>query len=160
MLCVKPFAFVAVLNLMAICFAQSPTRVSGTLVQEVTFCQLAKNPAEFAGTPIRIRGIYRYALEENEFEPAECCPQQMRERFHARIDGNPMYPDAHSKRLARKLAKNMSATALVVFVGTLNGHLMEVEKVERIEKLSHPTDREHVPSWVPQNCEHGRVPSQ
>jgi len=69
-----------------------------------------------------------------------------------------MYPDAHSERLTKKLTKSMSATALVIFVGILNGHVMEVERVERIDKLSHPRDREHEPTWVPQICGQGPIP--
>ena len=71
-----------------------------------------------------------------------------------------MYPNAHSQRLARKLTSQMSATALVVFVGTLNGHILEVDRVERIERLAHPKDRDHEPTWVPQNCGLAHVPGE
>jgi hypothetical protein len=125
----------------------------GAALQGVTFCQLLKAPAEFEGKTVRIRGIYRHALEENEFEPAECCPEQPHDRFHASINGNPVYPNARSERLIGKLSAGMSAIALVVFVGTLHGHVLEVERVERIEKLSHPKDKEHEPFWARQNCQ-------
>lgn len=159
----KSITLLAALALLAIDYAQS---AAGTIsqpdapAQDVTFCQLAKAPAEFAGKTIRVRGIYRYVLEENEFGPAECCPEKIPDRFYSSIDGNPMYPNARSERLARKLNARMSATALVVFVGTLNGHVLEVERVERIERLSHPKDRYHQPLWVPENCGANYVPSE
>jgi hypothetical protein len=155
MLCMKTLTLLAALVLLPTDYAQSAVGTTGqpdAPARDVTFCQLAKTPAEFAGKTIRIRGIFRYALEENQFEPAECCPEEMPLRFYAIIDGNPMSPNARSERLARKLTARMSATALVVFVGTLDGHVLEVERVERIERPSHPKDRDHQPLWVPQNC--------
>ena len=162
MLCMKSVAFLAALVFSATCYSQSAAGSVGPEkpVQDVSLCQLSKAPSEFAGKTIRIRGVYRYALEMSEFEPAQCCPEKMRDRFRVSINGNPMYPDAHSQRLVRKLTSQMNATALVVFVGTLNGHVLNVERVERIEKLSHPKDRDHEPSWASQNCEQSHALGQ
>lgn len=163
MLSMKTLTLLVTVMLSAICYGQSATGLSnqpGASAKEVSFCQLAKSPAEFAGKTIRVRGIYWYALEMNGFEPAECCPEKTRLRFHAIISGNPAYSDAHSERLARKLTAKMSATALVVFVGTLNGSLFEVERVERIEKLSHPRDRNQEPRWARPDCGPIDAPSQ
>jgi hypothetical protein len=135
--------------------AAAPVDHPNSPVQDVSFCQLAKAPSEFEGKPIRIRGIYRYVLEGSNFEQPECCPGQPLERFHVVINGNPMYPDAHSERLARKLTANMSGIALVVFVGTFHGNVLEVDRVVGIERLSHPKDRDHDPLWVPRHCELG-----
>ncbi len=161
-LCMRSILILAALGHLADC-AQSRAGALGKpddVVQDVTFCHLAKSPAEFAGRTIRIRGIYRYALEENEFESAECCPDELGDRFHASIDGNPKYPNASSERLAQKLTARMSATAMVVFVGTLNGHTLEVERVERIEKLSHPKDKDHEPLWARKRCGVNHVPGE
>jgi hypothetical protein len=163
MLYMKSIALMVALLLLSAARAQSAAGLveqPDTPIQEVNFCQLAKTPAAFAGKSIRVRGIYRYVLEENDFGPSECCPEEMPGHFHAIINGNPMYPNAHSERLARKLAAQMSATALVVFVGTLSendGRVLNVDRVERIERLSHPKDRHHEPAWVPQNCGLGHV---
>ena len=117
----------------------------------MSFCQLAKDPAEFQRKTVRVRGIFSWVLEEEGFEPPECCPERYSGHFYAIISGNPTYPNARSERLAKKL-NGMSGMALVVFVGKLNGRTLEVERVEKIEKLSHPKDRDHEPLWVPQNC--------
>jgi hypothetical protein len=163
MLSMKTLMLLSALVLPATGYEQSATGLigrPGTSVQDVSFCQLTKSPAQFAGRTIRVRGIYWYALEMNGFEPAECCPEKIGDHLHAIIDGNPMYPDAHSERLAWKLTAKMSATALVVFVGTLTGSVLEVERVESIEKLSHPKDRDHEPLWARQNCGPIHAPSE
>lgn len=131
-------------------------------IHNVSFCQLAKSPLAFAGKTIRVRGVYRYALWENSFEleSAACCPEESSNHFHLIIHANPMYPDRHSERLAQKLTAKMSAVALVVFVGELNGRVLEVEKVERIERLSYPKDRYQEPSWLRQNCGLGHIPGE
>ena len=156
MLFMKSLTFLAPLILSVANYAQSaaaPVDPPNSPIHDVSFCQLAKAPSEFAGKLIRIRGIYRYVLEESDFEQPECCPEQVLERFRVVINENPMYPDAHSERLARKLTARMSGIALVVFVGALHGDVLGVDRVERIERLSHPKDSDHDPLWVPRHCE-------
>jgi hypothetical protein len=121
-------------------------------ITDVTFCRLAKNPLEYAGKQIRIRGILRYALEMVLLEQPECCPEKKLEYLEVPISGNPTYPDRNSERLIRKLTRRPAGVALVVLVGSLNGRLLKVERVERIEKLARPIDKARDPSWVPRNC--------
>ena len=158
----KCLVFLAALSLFSAEYGQSQsgsTKQSSTLVRDVSFCQLAKDPAGFQGKNIRVRGIYRYVLEMSKFSPAECCPGKGSD-LKVIVDGNPMYPDSHSQRLARKLTAQMSATALVVFVGTMNGHVLEVDRVEKIEQLFHPKDRNHEPTWAAVDCGPNDVPSE
>jgi len=125
---------------------------SGEQYQTVAFCILAANPSAYVGKHIRVRGIYRFVLEMNDLKPPECCPGEKLEKIVVIIEGNPMYPDPKSQRLARRLFGRPDGLALVVFAGSLNGRTLEVDRIERIEHLAHPRDREHDPSWVPRDC--------
>ena len=125
---------------------------SDKTVQDVSFCMLSKRPADYVGQRIRIQGVFRFALEEEVLEQATCCPDKKLNRIRVSIDGNPMYPDAHSQGLIRELFRESSGVSLVVFVGTFVGTTLKVEKVERIDRLARPHDIDHDPAWVPRKC--------
>jgi len=125
---------------------------AGGPYQTVTFCQLAANPSAYGGKRIKVRGIYRFVLEMNDLEQPECCPGKNLEKIAVIINGNPMFPDPNSQRLARKLWSSPDGVALTIFDGTLNGRVLEVERIERVDHLARPRDREHDPSWVPRGC--------
>src|SRR5256885_250830 len=54
-------------------FFHSPHRPANP-GQNLSFCELVKNPAAFSGKQIRLRAIYRYAFESQRLEPPTCCP--------------------------------------------------------------------------------------
>src|SRR4029077_9071055 len=73
--------------------------------QDVTYCQLAKDPAAFSGKRIRIRAIYRYMFEIERLEPPACCPESIGKfKIWAQID---LEPEAHSEKLFRKFPKGL-----------------------------------------------------
>ncbi len=125
-------------------------------IQDVNFCQLVKDPSAYAGIQIRLRAIYRFALEESDLEQPECCLDKILMKMRvAGPSGNPEYPDKFTKktdRLAKRLSKGMSGVALVDLVGKLDRGVFKVDRIERIVRLSRPSDLDHEPSWAPRNC--------
>lgn len=138
--------------LLAVASAYSAGAQQDQAAQNVSFCLLSKTPADFAGQRIRIRGVFRFALEEEVLEQPECCLGKKLKNIRISINGNPMYPDKQSQRLTHELFKRSSGVALVVFVGTFDGRLLKVDRVERVERLVRPIDIDHDPAWVPNNC--------
>jgi hypothetical protein len=125
-------------------------------IQDVTFCQLMKDPSAYAGIQIRVRAIFRFVLEESDLEQPECCPDNIFRKMRvAGPSGNPEYPDKFTKktdRLAKRLYKGMSGVALVDLVGRIDRGVFSVDRIERIERLSRSSDLDHEPSWVPRDC--------
>jgi hypothetical protein len=132
--------------------APSASGQSDEKVQDVSFCMLSNRPTDFARQRIRIRGVFRFALEEEVLEQPECCLGGKVKKIRVSIDGNPVYPNAHSQQLTRELFKRASGVSLVVFVGTFQGGVLKVDKVEKIERLARPRDIDHDPVWVPRDC--------
>jgi hypothetical protein len=133
--------------------AQSQTTQS---IENVTFCQIAENPSAYVAKQVRVRAIYRYALEERELEQPECCPGNKLGKMRVvGPSGNPDYPDQFTRRanrLAKRLMNGMSGVALVDLVGRVDRGVFQIERIEQIERLSRPADRDHDPSWVPRDC--------
>jgi hypothetical protein len=124
--------------------------------QDVTYCQLAKDPSRFSGKRIRIRAIYSYMFEVSRLKSPTCCPEgdtPIWVDFDEELQGN-------SKKLFHKFPEGMGVV-LAVFVGKIEtgkvyGHFGErvrlvVDQIEKIEEKTKPHVGQN-PSWVPQNC--------
>ena len=125
--------------------------------QDVTYCQLAKDPSAFSGRRIRIRAIYSYMFEVSHLKSPTCCPERgalIWVDFDEELRGN-------SKKLFHKFPEGMGVV-LAVFVGKIEtgkvyGPFAErvrlvVDQIEKIEEKAKPRVGQN-PSWVPQNCE-------
>jgi hypothetical protein len=127
--------------------------------QDITYCQLARDPSAFSGKRMRIRAIYLYFFEGSRLKSPTCCsdhdPQmQIWVDFDEELEGS-------SKRLLHKFPEGMGEV-LVVFVGKIEtgkvyGPFGErvrlvVDRIEKFEKKAKP-DACQDSSWVPQNCE-------
>jgi hypothetical protein len=135
----------------------------GVTPQDVTYCQLAKDPSAFSGKRIRIRAIYSYMFEVSRLKSPTCCSERdtlIWVDFDEDLQGN-------SKKLFHKFPQGMGVV-LAVFVGKIEtgkvyGHFGErvrlvVDQVEKIEDKAKPRAGRN-PSWVPQNCESPANPS-
>ena len=127
--------------------------------QDVTYCQLARDPSAYSGKRIRIRAIYSYMFEVSRLKSPTCCSDQNPQMqiwvdFDEELKGS-------SKRLLHKFPQGMGEV-LVVFVGKIEtgkvyGPFGErvrlvVDRIEKFEKKANP-DACQDSSWVPQNCE-------
>ena len=125
-------------------------------LEEVTVCQLAKNPTAYSGKRIRIRAIYSYMFEVSRLKSPTCCPES----------GSLIWVDfdeGKAEGLLRQLPEGMGVV-LAVFVGTVEtgkvyGSFGErvrlvVDRIEKIEQREHHPHPNRSPKWVPQNCEH------
>jgi hypothetical protein len=143
--------------MLTICsMAQIADKPTGS-PQDVSYCELAKDPAAFIGKRIRIRVIYRYAFEIERLEPPVCCPDNG-PKIWVNIEPN---LEGRSRKLFRKLNKGQGV-ALVVFIGKFEGgevygtfadrFQLSVEEIERVEHTSRSSRRQDDPEWVPRNC--------
>jgi len=150
------FCFVCVLA----CVAGAADGQPGARVDEVTFCQLMKEPMAFVGKRIRIRAIYDYGFEVGFLRSPACCPERGPDvgvTFDPDMDG-------HSDAILHKLDKKGAGAALAVFVGRLDrvknvsSRLPSGDRIEltvgRIEKVEKSERRQQGrnPAWVPSNC--------
>jgi hypothetical protein len=121
--------------------------------QDVTYCQLAKDPSAFWGKRIRVRGIYRYAFELQFLESPMCCPEghiNIWVSISAAVEG-------HSEKLFNRKLNKGAGLALVVFVGRFesgdglgrNTFRLTVDEIEKVERTSRSPRRQDDPAWVP-----------
>jgi hypothetical protein len=124
--------------------------------QDVTFCELAKNPSAFLGMRIRIRAIYSYMFEVSRLKSQTCCPESevpIWVDFDEELAGS-------SKKLLHKFPKGMGFV-LATFAGRLeSGRVygpfgerfrLIVDKIEKVEQTTKSPAGES-PTWVPKNC--------
>jgi hypothetical protein len=95
--------------------------------QDVTFCQLAKDPSSFLGKRIRVRALYVFGFELQMLKSPVCCPVSEQKMG---VDFDPAMDD-QSEKLFHKLDKGMGF-ALAVFVG----------RFERVSNVSSHCHRE------------------
>jgi hypothetical protein len=128
-----------------------------TAPQDVTYCQVAKDPSAFSGKRIRIRAIYRYMFEIQRLEPPACCPDRMDKTWveiGAGLEGD-------SLKQFNKFPKGIGVV-LAVFVGTFDAggpygdggyrFKITVDRIESVERISRSSGRQDDPSWVPKSC--------
>ncbi len=139
----------------------SPVRAHNnpeTMPQEVTYCQLAKDPSAFSGKRIRVRAIYRYMFEIQRLEPPACCPDRMDKTWVEIVSGL----EGDSLKQFNKFPKGMGLV-LAVFVGRFDAggpygdggyrFKLTVDRIEAVERTSRSSRRQDDPAWVPKNCE-------
>ena len=126
-------------------------------LEDVTFCELARNPNAYAGKRIRIRAVYSYMFEVSRLKSPTCCSGRG-ESIWLDFDD-----DLHgkSKRRFKSFPKGMGVV-LAVFVGTVEtgkvyGTFGErvrlvVDQIDRVEEKA-KTSPGKSPTWVPQSCE-------
>ena len=128
--------------------------------QEVTYCQLAKDPSSFLGKRIRVRALYVYGFELQMLKSPVCCPLP---ELKMGVDFDPAMDD-RSEKLFHKLDKGMGF-ALAVFFGrferitNVSSQLpsgdrfqLTVDTVEKVERSVRSSGRRKDPSWVPRDC--------
>ncbi len=131
----------------------------GATPQDVTFCQLAKDPSAFYGRRIRIRAIYNYMFEIQHLESPACCPDRMGEIW-VEIEAG---LERDSQRQFNKFPKGMGVV-LATFVGTFEGggngygpfaerYRLTVDQIEKVERTARSSSKQDNPAWVPKNCE-------
>jgi hypothetical protein len=125
--------------------------------QDVTYCQLAKDPSAFSGKRIRIRAIYAYMFEVSRLKSPTCCPERdvsIWVDFDEELKGR-------SQKLRDKFPKGMGLV-LAAFVGRFEAEgpygdggyrfRLTVDQIEKIERTSRSPGRQNGPAWVPKNC--------
>ncbi len=126
--------------------------------QDVTYCQLSKDPGSFSGRRVRVRAVYVYGFEVQLLESSSCCPE-IGTKIWVEITTD--MDDASEKLVRRKLNTGMGV-ALVTFVGMFETGISSpggiksrliVDEIEQVERTSRAVRRKDYPSWVPKNCE-------
>jgi hypothetical protein len=128
--------------------------------QDVTFCQLAKDPSSFLGKRIRVRALYVFGFELQMLKSPVCCPVSEQKMG---VDFDPAMDD-RSEKLFHKLDKGMGF-ALAVFVGrfekvsnvssqlpSADRFQLTVDRIEKVEKSARSSEPGKNPSWVPRDC--------
>ncbi len=125
--------------------------------EDVTVCDLAKNPAAYSGKRIRVRAIYRYAFESQELESPSCCPVTPAPIWLV-VD---ILLDDSSEKLYRKFPEG-AGLVLATFTGTFetgNAYGTFADKsqltanhIERIEHAARSASKDDDPTWVAKNC--------
>jgi hypothetical protein len=138
-----------------------------TVLQDVTHCQLAKDPSAFSGKRIRVRAIYRYIFEMQRLESPGCCPDRMDKTWVEIGSGL----EGHSLKQFKKFPRGMGIV-LAVFVGKFDAggpygdggyrFQLTVDRIDAVEGTSRSSRRQDDPAWVPKNCEtsNAELPSQ
>lgn len=132
--------------------------------QDLTYCQLVKDPSVFSGKRIRVRAIYAYFFEVSRLKPSACCPEgdvAIWVEFDDELKGS-------SKRLLHRFPKGLGFV-LATFTGTLQGggpygdggyrFKLVVDHIENVEAKAKPRLGQF-PVWTPQNCETPRPSAQ
>jgi len=122
--------------------------------REVNYCELVKNPSAFSGKRIRIRGIYRYALEVQRLEAPLCCSGNSTKiwvEIDADLEGN-------SAKMFRKFPKD-EGLVLATFTGMFetggsygtfaDRNNLKVDQIDRVEQTKRSSRKQDDPTWVP-----------
>ncbi len=151
------FYFAPLMIFLLSCSMAYPNDKPGNAPQEVTYCQLAKDPAAFSGKQIRIRAIYSYMFEVQRLKSPTCCAERdvsIWVDFDEELGGN-------SRKLFRRFPKGMGLV-LATFVGRFEGcgpygaggyqFKFTVDHIEKLEARAKPSLGRD-PAWIPRNCE-------
>jgi hypothetical protein len=147
-----------VLILVILLLASSSTaKAQQPNAQDVSYCDLIRNPTSFYGKLIRVRAIYKYAFEIQRLDGPECCPEKPKDKIWVEI-----FPDDlnhNSRKLFRKFHEG-TGIAFATFTGTFQGggpfgdggyrFQFTVNKIEKLEGTSNSSAGH--PPWLPQNC--------
>ena len=125
--------------------------------EDVTFCELSKNPLAYSGKRIRIRAVYSYMFEVSRLKSPTCCSDHG-ESIWVDFDGE---LHGKSKSLFKTFPKGMGVV-LAVFLGRIEtgkvyGTFGErvrlvVDQIDKVEEKAKPAAGQN-PAWVPQNCD-------
>jgi hypothetical protein len=138
------------------CFGWQGIDADHNPTQDVSYCELAKNPTLFAGKRIRVRAIYTYGFEIQRLDPPSCC-QERQVKIWVEILTDRL--KGQSLQLFHKLPRDMGRS-LATFEGTFesggpyaDGYRFRVtiDKIEKLEAAAKPSSL--APKWLPQNCE-------
>lgn len=135
-----------------------PARASSkpeAVPQDLTYCQLVKDPLAFSGKLIRMRAIYSYMFEISRLKSPACCSERdvsIWVDFDENLNGI-------SKWRYHRFPKGMG-TVLVVFVGRIetgraygtgqNVRLV-VNRIEKLEEKAKAGANQNL-AWVPKDC--------
>ena len=129
-------------------------------LEDVTFCELAKNPIAFSGKQIRVRAVYSYMFEISNLRSPTCCSvhESIWVDFDEELRGE-------SKRLFNSFPKGMGVV-LAVFVGRIEtgeaygtGQRIRlvVNQIDKVEAKAKPSTHKY-PAWVPRDCDSKKNP--
>jgi hypothetical protein len=140
----------------SLCFAGQLTNRASGRPEEVTYCQIVKDPSSFFGERKRVRAIYSYMFEISRFKPPACCPDP---DVSIWVDFSEEMGKS-SKKLLHKFPEG-TGFVLATFEGTLQGgghyghgqypFQFTVDRIERLEKKANPS-LHHFADWIPK-CE-------
>jgi hypothetical protein len=141
------------------CFAKQKVENHGGSAQEVTYCDLMRNPSSFTGRRIRVRAVYTYMFELSRLKPPVCCAKSdvpIWVEFSDQMKGN-------SRKLFHRFPKGMGFV-LATFEGTFEGDgpygdggyrfKFAVDGIANLERKTNPRPP-YRPEWVP-DCEASR----
>lgn len=145
------------------CYLARATNNPEGTVQEVRFCDLAKNPAAFSGKRIRVRAIYRYAFEIDRLESSTCCPD-LGAKIWVEIEPG---LEGSSRKFYQRFPKG-TGVVLATFAGTFESggtygtfadkYKLTVDQIEKVEQTARSSRKQDDPTWVPKNCEASATP--
>ena len=147
--------FALVLAWACVCLVQA-NGLHAAVAQDVSYCDLARTPAQFSGKRVSVRAIYRYGFEVQSLDPPGCCPERAGKIW---LEMDPKLGRG-TLNLLHKFPKGMGLV-LATFTGTLetggpygDGGYRSKFEIDRVEKIE-ATSKVHSgrePSWIPQNC--------
>ena len=121
--------------------------------QDVTYCQLAKDPSAFSGKRIRVTAIYTYMFELSALRAPTCC-SDANHGAGIWVDFEDV-PEGNARKVTKQFPKGMGYV-LAVFVGRIETGsaygtgqrvrfvVQQVVSVERKENSRHGP-----PAWTP-----------
>lgn len=151
------FYFAPLVIFLFSCSMAYPNDKPGNAPQEVTYCQLARDPAAFSGKRIRVRAIYSYMFELSRLKSPTCCAERdvpIWVDFDEKLGRN-------SRKLFRKFPRGMGLV-LVTFTGKFEGggpygdggyrFKFTVDQIGKLEARAKPSPGRD-PAWIPKNCD-------
>ncbi|HVA16174.1 MAG TPA: hypothetical protein VMV59_00525 [Candidatus Dormibacteraeota bacterium] len=151
------FYFATLVVLLLGCCTAYPKDKPDNAPKEITYCQLARDPAAFSGKQIRVRAIYKYMFEMSRLKSPTCCAERdvpIWVDFDEKLGGN-------SRKLFRRFPKGMGLV-LATFAGRFEGggpygdggyrFKFTVDEIEKLEDRAKPS-LNHDPPWIPKNCD-------
>jgi len=145
------------ISIVLLCCSANASSSPQKTAQELTYCDLARNPSAFSGKRIRVRAIYRYAFEIQRLEAPVCYPEGAKVwlEIGSGIEGS-------SLKLFRKFPKG-EGLVLATFVGTFESggaygtfadkHKLTIDQIEKVERMAPSSGKQNAPVWVPKNCQ-------